>query len=82
MIMDEAKELHIRGEIKETGQAASGGLIIRQKEPKNLETPFDQVDSFLTPTELFYIRSHFPAPKLERGSYQLCVDGAVGHRCL
>jgi hypothetical protein len=41
------------------------GLIIRQKEPTNLETPFDQVDSFLTPTELFYIRSHFPVPKLD-----------------
>jgi hypothetical protein len=44
------------------------GLIIRQKEPRNLETPFDQVDSFLTPTELFYIRSHFPAPKLDFAS--------------
>jgi hypothetical protein len=40
------------------------GLIIRQKEPNNLETPVDRVDSFLTPTELFYVRSHSPAPKL------------------
>ena len=55
------------------------GLIIRQKEPKNLETPFDQVDSFLTPTELFYIRSHFPTPKLDLASYQLRIDGAVRH---
>jgi DMSO/TMAO reductase YedYZ molybdopterin-dependent catalytic subunit len=31
----------------------------------------------LTPTELFYIRSHFPAPKVELGSYQLRIDGAV-----
>src|SRR6266704_7153074 len=53
------------------------GLIIRQKEPTNLETPLDQVDSYLTPTELFYVRSHFPAPKLERASYQLRIDGAV-----
>ena len=52
-------------------------LIIRQKEPTNLETPLDQVDSYLTPTELFYIRSHFPAPKLALASYQLLVDGAV-----
>ena len=49
----------------ETLQSSSVGLIIRQKEPNNLETPFDQVDSFLTPMELFYIRSHFPTPKLE-----------------
>src|ERR1700724_3309838 len=58
-------------------QISSAGLIIRQKEPTNLETPFDQVDSYLTPTELFYIRSHFPAPKLELASYRLRIDGAV-----
>ncbi len=55
----------------------SMGLVTRQKEPKNLETPFGQVDSFLTPTELFYIRSHFPTPSLDVASYQLKIDGAV-----
>src|SRR6266404_170935 len=58
-------------------QTISAGLIIRQKEPTNLETPLDQVDSYLTPTELFYIRSHFQAPKLELASYQLRIDGAL-----
>src|SRR5436305_606362 len=27
----------------------SAGLTIRQKEPKNLEAPFDRLDSYLTP---------------------------------
>jgi DMSO/TMAO reductase YedYZ molybdopterin-dependent catalytic subunit len=58
-------------------QAPSAGLVIRQMEPKNLESPFDRIGSYLTPTELFYIRSHFPAPTLDRASYQLHVDGAV-----
>src|SRR5882757_7958087 len=57
--------------------SSSAGLIIRQKEPRNLETPFEQLDSFLTPTELFYIRSHFPAPTLDIASYRLRIDGAV-----
>jgi DMSO/TMAO reductase YedYZ molybdopterin-dependent catalytic subunit len=35
------------------------------------------MDSFLTPTELFYIHSHFRAPKLDLASYQLRIDGAV-----
>src|SRR5207302_5949477 len=61
----------------ETLQSPSLGLIIRQKEPTNLETPLDQVDSYLTPTGLFYIRSHFPAPRLEIASYRLHVVGAV-----
>ena len=29
-----------------------GGLIIRQKDPNNLEMPFDQLGDFITPTEL------------------------------
>jgi DMSO/TMAO reductase YedYZ molybdopterin-dependent catalytic subunit len=37
----------------------------------------DSVDSYLTPAELFYIRSHFSAPRLELASYQLRIDGAV-----
>lgn len=62
----------------ETLQSPSLGLIIRQKEPTNLETPFDQaVDSYLTPTGLFYVRSHFPAPVLNLASYRLRIDGAV-----
>jgi DMSO/TMAO reductase YedYZ molybdopterin-dependent catalytic subunit len=61
----------------ETHQCTSAGLIIRQKQPTNLEAPFDQIDSYLTPTDLFYIRSHFPTPKLDLASYQLRVDGAV-----
>jgi DMSO/TMAO reductase YedYZ molybdopterin-dependent catalytic subunit len=60
-----------------TDPLASAGLIIRQKEPKNLEAPFDRIDSYLTPTELFYIRSHFPTPDLDRAAYQLRIDGAV-----
>jgi hypothetical protein len=44
----------------EMRHSASLGLIIRETEPTNLESPFDPVDSFLTPTPLFYVRSHFP----------------------
>jgi Oxidoreductase molybdopterin binding domain len=55
----------------------STGMITRQREPKNLETSFDQLDWFLSPTDLFYIRSHFPAPKLDLTFYRLSVNGAV-----
>src|ERR1700704_1063187 len=75
--MKDTQKQYTGGEIKKARQSSSLGLIIRQKEPTNLETPFDQVDSYLTPAELFYIRSHFPAPKLEIASYQLHIDGAV-----
>jgi hypothetical protein len=38
----------------EPRHSSPAGHIIRQKEPTNLEMPFDQLDSYLTPTELFY----------------------------
>src|ERR1700724_883311 len=75
--MKDTQKHYTVGYIKKARQSSSIGLIIRQEGPTNLETPFDQVDSFLTPTELFYIRSHFPAPTLELASYQLRIDGAV-----
>jgi DMSO/TMAO reductase YedYZ molybdopterin-dependent catalytic subunit len=52
-------------------------MITRQKEPQNLETPFSQVDSYITPNHLFYIRSHFPIPKIDLASYRLEIVGAV-----
>lgn len=53
------------------------GLIIREREPVNLEYPFDQLQEFLTPNDLFYIRSHFKAPVLDRHDYKLTIGGAV-----
>jgi len=64
-------------DLEQAHPLSPAGLIIRQKEPTNLEMPFDQLDSYLTPTELFYIRSHFPAPKIDAADYQLRIDGAV-----
>ena len=55
------------------------GLIIRQKEPHNLETPPSQSDSLLTPTQSFFVRSHFEAPRLDAASYRLHIDGAVSN---
>jgi DMSO/TMAO reductase YedYZ molybdopterin-dependent catalytic subunit len=64
-------------DVDKTRQSSPVGLIIRQKEPTNLEMPFDQLDSYLTPTELFYIRSHFPVPTIDLAGYRLRIDGAV-----
>src|SRR5258707_7970326 len=55
----------------------SSGLIIREEQPRNLEFPFDRLDTYLTPVESFYIRSHNSGPILQRDSYRLSVEGAV-----
>ncbi len=57
--------------------SSHAGLIIREQEPVNLEAPFDQLDELITPTELFYIRSHFKAPHLDASEHKLTLRGAV-----
>jgi len=53
------------------------GLIVREKDPENLEFPFATLDSFLTPSEKFYVRNHFATPKLTLQNWGLHVVGAV-----
>jgi DMSO/TMAO reductase YedYZ molybdopterin-dependent catalytic subunit len=52
-------------------------LITRQSNPENLEFPFWALDGFITPSNLFYVRSHFPTPHLDAGAWRLEVGGAV-----
>jgi DMSO/TMAO reductase YedYZ molybdopterin-dependent catalytic subunit len=52
-------------------------LLVRQQQPENLEFPFADLDSFITPNSLFYIRNHFPAPQLDAKAWRLEVAGAV-----
>jgi len=53
------------------------GKIVRSEEPLNLEMPFEKLDGFITPTELFYVRTHFPVPKIEKKTWRLSVAGEV-----
>jgi DMSO/TMAO reductase YedYZ molybdopterin-dependent catalytic subunit len=55
----------------------SPGLIVREREPENLEYDFSSLNSFLTPNEAFYIRDHFPRPVIDAASWRLKIEGAV-----
>jgi DMSO/TMAO reductase YedYZ molybdopterin-dependent catalytic subunit len=51
--------------------------IVRAETPLNLEMPFSTLDSFLTPTKSFYVRTHFPIPAIDRDAWWLYVEGEV-----
>ena len=53
------------------------GRIVRSESPLNLEMPFSTVDSFLTPTTSFYVRTRFPIPAIDRDAWWLYVEGEV-----
>ncbi len=55
----------------------SDGRIVRSEEPLNLEMPFETAEGFITPTRSFYVRTHFPVPKIDRDAWWLHVEGEV-----
>ena len=53
-------------------------LIVREADPFNAEPPPARLrGSFITPTELFYVRNHAPVPQVDANSYRLEVDGMI-----
>lgn len=58
--------------------AGKDKLIVRSLRPPDYETPVALLDSWLTPVEHFYVRSHMPTPPaLEAATWTLQVDGEV-----
>ena len=53
------------------------GVIVRQWEPRNLEYPLPSLDGPVTPTNQFYVRSHFNVPEADAETWMLTVDGNV-----
>jgi len=59
------------------------GQIMREREPVNFEYPFERLSAGagaqerLTPNDLFYIRSHFKAPKLQAATHTIAIKGCV-----
>ena len=56
------------------------GMTVRMHSPQNLEFPFAELKSWITPNEQFFVRSHFPTPKIDPGSHTVSVEGAVENR--
>jgi DMSO/TMAO reductase YedYZ molybdopterin-dependent catalytic subunit len=61
----------------EGSQKLIAGKIVRGEAPLNLEMPFEKLEDFLTPTESFYVRTHFPIPSIDRDAWWLHVEGDV-----
>ena len=56
---------------------AKDQLIVRSGRPQDLETPAHLLDSWITPNERFYVRSHFYTPTIDPATWSLVLDGEV-----
>jgi DMSO/TMAO reductase YedYZ molybdopterin-dependent catalytic subunit len=52
-------------------------LILREKNPLNLEFPFRSLKNWITPNRIFFVRNHYAQPKLNLKTWRLEVTGAV-----
>ncbi|MGE0451319.1 MAG: molybdopterin-dependent oxidoreductase, partial [Vicinamibacterales bacterium] len=58
--------------------AAQGdGRIVRSPRPQDLETPVALLDSWITPNDRFYVRSHLYTPSVDLATWTLAVQGDV-----
>src|ERR1700736_529811 len=53
------------------------GKIVLSEEPLVLETPIEKLDGFITRTKAFYVRTHFPVPKIDKNKWRLRIEGEV-----
>ena len=53
------------------------GRIIQSEQPLNLEMPFETLSEFITPTSGFYVRTHYPIPRIKKEEWRLRVEGEV-----
>ena len=49
-------------------------FIVRNRRPKDLETPVEVFETYLTPNERFFVRSHHPEPKVSQGDWRLQIQ--------
>ncbi len=57
--------------------ASAFGCLLRAQKAEVSEFDFSLLDDWLTPTDLFFVREHFPAPKVSAHGWKLPVGGAV-----
>src|SRR5262245_56348188 len=53
------------------------GVPVGESTPKVRGFPLEELDSFLTPTERFFIRSHLDVPKLDPARHRIQIGGWV-----
>ena len=57
------------------------GLEPISLDPLCAEPHLADLDSWVTPTDRFFIRGHFPIPQIDRSTWRLSIGGLVGRPC-
>ena len=52
-------------------------MIVHSRRPANIETPIELLDSWITPIDRFYVRSHLYTPAVDAAAWRCKVEGLV-----
>ena len=64
--------------MSDPGPEKRPGLVVHNDHPRNVETPPRLLgESFVTPTDAFYVRCHGDVPEVDPERYRLAVSGLV-----
>jgi sulfite oxidase len=72
-----APRLRAETTLEEAALRRKEKLILHSPRPLDLETPPELLDSWITPTSRFFVRSHFYIPNVEAARWQLSIEGLV-----
>lgn len=61
------------------GNDSRPGMIVRSANPEDFEMPLAGFDTWLTPAERFFVRTHIYRPRVDLGASRLRVGGLVEH---
>ena len=53
-------------------------LILHSDRPEDMETPNQDLETWITPNDAFFVRQHLPRPTVDMRAYRLTVNGLVG----
>jgi sulfite oxidase len=66
-----------RSSLAQAAVAKDPRLIARSVRPPDFETPVALLDSFLTPAQSFFVRSHMSVPQVDEAAWRLAIEGEI-----
>jgi sulfite oxidase len=75
-----ARTMQAQSAAPETAPRIAGKrpMLVHNDFPEDLEALPEYFDTWITPTDAFFVRQHLPRPKVDREAWKLDVGGLVG----
>src|SRR5512137_3200992 len=77
MLPSRRRVLHLFPTAAAMLRVRAADMIVRSARPEDFEMPLDGFNTWITPLERFFVRTHVYTPKVDPARWQLRVEGEV-----